>query len=172
MSSDRAKRIKMLQWYTLGEYRLYFVRLEEYYVRIFDRYKPTDEPMASMSATTMKELVKKVDDYCIKWSWKTFRYRLEEHIWTWHPYMLRDMNQSLVNYPIYPVLSSKKSEKAIKRANKEMKNRQKKVCKELDCMSEKVKIWSELYESLKQQRILSVLGIMLSALVVALLLWK
>ena len=68
MSSDKAKRIKMLQWYILGKYRLYFVRLEECYVRIFDRYRPTDEPMASLSATTMKELVKKVDDYCIKWS--------------------------------------------------------------------------------------------------------
>lgn len=79
------------------------------------------------------------------------------------------MNATLVAHPVYPVLNSKKAEKVIKKANKKA---QKKVCKELDCMSEKVKIWSELYDSLKQQRILSVLGIMLSALVVALLLWK
>lgn len=83
--------------------------------------------------------------------------------------MLRDMNASLVYYPVYPVLSSKKAEKVIKKANKKA---QKKVSKELDCISEKVKIWSELYDSLKHQRILAVLNIMLCALTLALVLWK
>lgn len=80
-----------------------------------------------------------------------------------------DMNATLVAHPVYPVLNSKKAEKVIKKANKKV---QKKVSKELDCMSEKVKIWSELYDSLKHQKILAVLNIMLSALAVALILWK
>lgn len=66
MSSNRAKRIKMLQWYTLGGYRLYFVKLGDYRAKVFLRERPTNKSIWNFSAPTMKELVKKIDDLCIK----------------------------------------------------------------------------------------------------------
>ena len=80
MSNTREWRITPLAWYTLWEYKLYFVNLGKWYAKIFLRKgKMTKTPYLTFEADSKVELLQKIDDHCLKTFGKIFRYKKLAH---------------------------------------------------------------------------------------------
>lgn len=80
MSNTREWRITPLAWYTLWEYKLYFVNLGKWYAKIFLRKgKMTKTPYLTFEADSKIELMQKIDDHCLKTFGKIFRYKKLAH---------------------------------------------------------------------------------------------
>lgn len=80
MSNTREWRITPLAWYTLWEYKLYFVNLGKWYAKIFLRKgKMTKTPHLTFEADSKVELLQKIDDHCLKTFGKIFRYKKLAH---------------------------------------------------------------------------------------------
>lgn len=80
MSNTREGRITPLAWYTLWEYKLYFVNLGKWYAKIFLRKgKMTKTPYLTFEADSKTELLQKIDDHCLKTFGKIFRYKKLAH---------------------------------------------------------------------------------------------
>lgn len=76
MANTREWRITPLAWYTLWEYKLYFVNLGKWYAKIFLRKgKMTKTPYLTFEADSKIDLLKKIDDHCLKTFGKIFRYK-------------------------------------------------------------------------------------------------
>lgn len=80
MSNTREWRITPLAWYTLWEYKLYFVNLGKWYAKIFlKKGKMTKTPYLTFEADSKTELLQKIDDHCLKTFGKIFRYKKLAH---------------------------------------------------------------------------------------------
>lgn len=80
MANTREWRIKPLAWYTLWEYKMYFVNLGKWYAKIFLRNgKVTKTPYLTFEANNKTDLLKKIDDHCLKTFGKIFRYKKLAH---------------------------------------------------------------------------------------------
>lgn len=80
MANTREWRITPLAWYTLWEYKLYFVNLGKWYAKIFLRKgKITKTPYLTFEADSKIELIQKIDDHCLKTFGKIFRYKKLAH---------------------------------------------------------------------------------------------
>lgn len=80
MANTREWRITPLAWYTLWEYKLYFVNLGKWYAKIFLRKgKMTKTPYLTFEADSKVELLQKIDDHCLKTFGKIFRYKKLAH---------------------------------------------------------------------------------------------
>lgn len=76
MAHTREWRITPLAWYTLWEYKLYFVNLGKWYAKIFlKKGKTAKTPYLTFEANSKIELIQKIDDHCLKTFGRIFRYK-------------------------------------------------------------------------------------------------
>lgn len=80
MATTRESRIQPLVWYTLWEYKVYFVQLGEWYVKVFPRrWIPTKNPIFTFKGETKKKVVEQLDAHCMKTFGKKFRFKKAVH---------------------------------------------------------------------------------------------
>lgn len=76
MANNRDGRIQPLVWYTLWEYKLYFVQTNKWYAKVFPRkWKPTKIPTFTFDWETKAQVIQKLDAHCLKTFGKVFRFK-------------------------------------------------------------------------------------------------
>lgn len=76
MANTREWRIQPLVWYTLWEYKLYFVQTNKWYAKVFPRkWKPTKTPTFTFDWETKAQVIQKLDAHCLKTFGKVFRFK-------------------------------------------------------------------------------------------------
>lgn len=76
MANTRESRIKPLVWYTLWEYKLYFIQTNKWYAKVFPRKgKPSKTPLYTFDWETKTQVIQKLDAHCSKTFGKVFRFK-------------------------------------------------------------------------------------------------